>query len=203
MSSQAFVARLAVLALLMSTVGAAAQTGSAGAPSPPPSAVSSSQSSTTNSASAPAPEGFFPEPGLLSTAVDFVMDKAGDGTTRKSGFYPEFSNMITGAGWVSLGPGYRQYLRDDHVMLDTSAALSWRLYKMGQARVEFLDLAHDRLTLGIQGMWQDQTQVNFFGIGPDVTEDDQTQYRMQGFDLVGYGTYRATDWLAFDGTLGW
>jgi hypothetical protein len=104
---------------------------------------------------------------------------------------------------VSLGPGYRQYLRDDHVMFDTSAALSWRLYKMGQARVEFLDLARDRLTLGVQGMWQDQTQVNFFGIGPDVAEDDQTQYRMQSFDLVGYGTYRATDWLAFDGTFGW
>ena len=84
-----------------------------------------------------APDGFIKEPLFLSSSIDFLIDKFGDGTGEpKSGFCPEFSNMITGAGWVSVGPGYRQYLNDDHLLLDTSAAVSWRFYKMVQARVE-------------------------------------------------------------------
>ena len=46
-----------------------------------------------------------------------------------------------------------------------SAALSWHLYKMAQGRVELPKLADDHLVLGVQGMWQDETQVNYFGLG--------------------------------------
>jgi hypothetical protein len=149
-----------------------------------------------------APDGFFREPLFLSTGIDFLVDKFGDGTGEpKSGFYPELENMMTGAGWVSAGPGYRQYLKNDHLMLDTSAAISWRFYKMMQARVEGLDLVDGHLLVGAQAMWRDDTQVNFFGI-PGITTD-QTLYRMQSLDFVGYGTWYANDWLAFDATLGY
>ena len=141
-----------------------------------------------------APDGFIKEPLFLSSSIDFLIDKFGDGTGEpKSGFCPEFSNMITGAGWVSVGPGYRQYLNDDHLLLDTSAAVSWRFYKMMQARVEGLDLADGHLLLGAQGMWRDNTQVNFFGIGPDPVDADQIM-RLQALDLVGYGSWFFNDW---------
>ena len=121
--------------------------------------------------------GFLGEPGFLATAITFANDRFGDHAGQpKSGFYPELSNMITGSGWVSVGPGYRHYVADDRAFFDTSAALSWRLYKMGQVRFEMPRLANDHLTLGTQAMWQDNTQVNFFGIGPDVTEADRSQY---------------------------
>src|SRR5437762_332775 len=66
--------------------------------------------------------GFIGEPGFLTSAISFG-DRFGEGTGRpKNGFYPEVSNMITGSGWVSIGPGYRQYFADDKMMFETSAA---------------------------------------------------------------------------------
>ncbi|HEY3093608.1 MAG TPA: BamA/TamA family outer membrane protein [Vicinamibacterales bacterium] len=148
--------------------------------------------------------GFLGEPGFLATAITLANDRFGDHAGQpKSGFYPELSNMITGSGWVSLGPGYRQYFADDHAFIDTSAALSWRLYKMGQVRVELPRLAGDHLAIGTQAMWQDNTQVNYFGVGPDVVEDARSQYRMQTHDVVGYARATAREWLTLTGKLGW
>jgi hypothetical protein len=87
-------------------------------------------------------------------------------------------------------------------MFETSAALSWRLYKMGQARVEGQNLAGGHLLIGSQFMWQDETQVNYFGIGPRVLEDDRSQYRLQTHDLVGYATVTTNDWLSITGKAG-
>jgi hypothetical protein len=148
------------------------------------------------------PEGFFPEPGLLTLGIEYINDRFDDTGQPESGFYPEFSNMITGAGWISAGPGYRQYMFNRQLLFDTSAAISWRLYLMGQARIEAPELANDRLTIGFQTMWQDQTQVNFFGIGPDAVPEDKTHYRLQPLDYVGYAEYRPTESLSIDGTLG-
>jgi len=111
--------------------------------------------------------------------------------------------MITGAGWVSAGPGYRHYFSDDRIMLDASAALSWHLYKMGQARFELPTLANDHLIVGAQAMWQDATQVNYYGIGPDSLEENQSQYRLQSTDFVGYVTATPNYWLSITGELGW
>jgi len=150
------------------------------------------------------PEGLMSEPGFLSSAVGFANQFGEDGGTPKSGFYPELSNMITGSGWVSIGPGYRQYFaKNDRVMFDTSAAVSWRMYKMAQMRLERQQLADGHLVIGAQAMWQDNTQVNYFGVGPDVLEDDRSQYRMQSHDIVGYGTVTTTDWLTMTAKLGW
>jgi hypothetical protein len=150
------------------------------------------------------PAGLMSEPGFLSSAIAFVNGKVGDQTSApKSGFYPELSNMITGSGWVSVGPGYRHYFSDDRAFFDTSAAVSWRLYKMMQARFELPKLADGHLAVGTQGMWQDDTQVNYFGVGPNIVEDDRSQYRMQTHDIAGYATVTPKDWLSIRGTVGW
>ena len=199
------VVRLLMVHVLMLVVAsrALAQTDPANPPQPPASAASSSQSAA---ASPPplAPDGFIQEPLFLSNGIDFMLDKfSGGNGEAKSGFYPELSNMITGSGWLSVGPGYRQYLADRHVLLDGSAAVSWRFYKMVQGRAEFLPLTDDRLTFGTQVMWQDHTQVSYFGIGSGALDTDQSEYRMQSLDLVGYASARPNSWLTFDGTLGW
>ena len=194
-----------VLVLLVVS-GAAAQTDPANASAQTQAPIRGGRAPVPSPGASPpplAPDGFIKEPLFLSSSIDFLIDKFGDGTGEpKSGFYPEFSNMITGAGWVSVGPGYRQYLNNDHLLLDTSAAVSWRFYKMMQARVEGLDLADGHLLLGAQGMWRDNTQVNFFGIGQDPVDADQSQYRLQALDVVGYGSWFFNDWLRFDGTVG-
>ena len=136
--------------VLLLVSGAAAQTDPGNAPAQTQAPISGGTPTQLPGGSPPplAPDGFFGEPQFLSNGIDFLIDKVGDGTSEpKSGFYPELSNMITGAGWVSVGPGYRQYLNDDHLLLDTSAAVSWRFYKMLQARIEGPDLADDHCCL--------------------------------------------------------
>jgi len=159
-----------------------------GSPGPPPAAD----------------QGLFEEPDFLTRGIRFAVDKFGDGGGReKRGWYPELSNMITGSGFISLGPGYRHYLFHDRAFIDASTATSWHLYKMAQMRFEVGNVAHDHLTVGTQVMWQDNTQINYFGIGADTIEDDRSQYRLKSTDIVGYGIYRPSDALSIGAKAGW
>jgi len=151
------------------------------------------------------PHGFVDEPHVIGRAVDHADKYLGSGssTTQKDGFYPEFGNMVTGAGWISGGPGYRHHFLDGKLMVDGSAAISWRAYKTAQARVEAPKLAGNRLTIGARVQWQDLTQVNYFGIGPDSLEDERSEFRLKETDVAGYALVRANRWLTIGGRFGW
>jgi Omp85 superfamily domain len=199
-SSARLVARFAALTIALTFVSsqrsafAQATTPADPAPQAPPATTTTPQQ----------PAGLMSEPGFLSSAIGLANQFSDRDDSQKSGFYPELSNMITGSGWVSVGPGYRRYFgKDDLTMFDTSAAVSWHLYKMGQARLERQQLAGGHLTVGTQLFWQDNTQVNFFGIGPDVSDDDRSQYQMQSTDILGYATVTTKEWLTINGELGW
>jgi Omp85 superfamily domain len=139
--------------------------------------------------------GLFKEPELLASGINYALKKFDtDDQRNKSGFYVELSNMVTGSGWISAGPGYRRWFMNDKAFYDASAAVSWHLYTMAQTRVEAPDLGKHHLQVGVQVMYQDQTQVNFFGIGPD-SPDLKTQYRLKSTDTVGYASIQPwTNW---------
>src|SRR5687767_5823179 len=119
------------------------------------------------------------EPGPVTFVADFVGRFLGDGSGEdKTGFYPALGRIVSGAGWISIGPGYRQRLFGDRAVVDGSIAVSWRAYKQGQARFEFTDLANSRVAVGTQVLWQDLTQVNYFGNGPDSSVDGRSEYRL-------------------------
>src|SRR5581483_6729904 len=144
------------------------------------------------------------EPGFVSQGLDLATRVFGDGMTPpKTGFYPEFSNMITGSGVISVGPGYRYNFKNGNAFIDMSAAVSWHLYNMAQIRIEAPQLANDHVTFGAQAMYQDDTQVSYYGIGPDHVRGDQAQYRLKTADFVGYMAVRPVDWLSFDAEGGW
>ena len=147
--------------------------------------------------------GLFSEPRFIGRGIDFGTRTIGDGSGMKNGFYLELSNMVTGAGWISGGPGYRYWLFDDRAVVETSAAYSWRGYKMAQARFEFTRLAKSRVAVGSQARWQDYMQVSYFGDGPDTLESSRSEYRMRSTNVVGYGTVRPAQWLAVTGRIGW
>jgi hypothetical protein len=126
-----------------------------------------------------------------------------DSNELTDGLYPELSNLPTGSGWISLGPGYRHWFLEDRVFIDGSAAISWRAYKMAQARFELPRLARSRLLLGTQVRWQDLTQITFFGDGPDSLEENRSEYRLKSTNVSAYATVRPTEWLALGGRLGW
>ncbi len=151
----------------------------------------------------PLPTGLAPEPALLRKLMN-----ASDGSLPghgepADGLYVETGHMITGAGWISAGPGYHRHLLDDRALVDVSAAVSWRLYKAAQARLEFPGAAHGRLALGAAAVYQDSLQVNYFGLGADSLESDRTAYRLNDTDVFGYATARATRWLSVSGRVGW
>ena len=157
--------------------------------------------------SVPATEqtGFFTEPSIIGRALRFAhrVSTSDDGGEIHSGFYPELGDMITGAGWVSAGPGYRSWFMQDRVFVDASAAVSWRMYKMAQARLELPKLANDRVTIGTQIRWNDLTQVTYFGSGPDSLETNRSEYRLENANLTGYVVGKPVDWLAITGKVGW
>jgi hypothetical protein len=101
------------------------------------------------------------------------------------------------------GPGYRRWLLQDQALAEGSAAVSWRFYKMAQARFELPTLARGRLAIGTQARWQDLTQVTYFGEGPDTLEDTRSEYRLKSTNIVGYTVVRPKQWLAIGGRAGW
>ncbi len=149
-------------------------------------------------------QGLVSEPRVMGRAVTFANRWIGsDGSSPKDGFYPDFEDMVTGAGWISAGPGYRRHFVDRHLFVDGSAAISWRAYKDAQAHVELTDLAKNHATLGFQVHWQDLTQVSYFGIGADSLESQRSEFRLRDTDYTGYGTVRANRWLSVGGRFGW
>lgn len=145
----------------------------------------------------------FSEPKPVTLVLDTVNGLLGNGKDLdKSGFYPAFDKMVSGAGWISLGPGYRRRVFGNRAVVDASAAVSWRAYKRAQLRFEFPDLSSDRLSLGTQIAWQDVTQLHYFGPGPASIADMRTAYRLKTSEVSGYATYRPSPWLAVSAIAG-
>jgi hypothetical protein len=152
----------------------------------------------------PHAEAFFDEPGLLTSAFDF----AGRFTTRggggdSPGFYPKVGGMISGAGWISAGPGVRTDLFGGRARAAAYATVSWRGYVNADTSLEFPLLLGGRLAAGTEALWQDSLQVNYFGLGPDSSDDLRSQYRLQTMNVVGYARYRPQRWLALSAHVGW
>jgi len=134
--------------------------------------------------------GIFREPESFGRGINYAIERFGGEGPEKDGFYPEFGNMITGSGWLSVGPGFRKHFFGNGGFFDASTAVSWRAYKMAQARVEFSRLAGNHVTLGSQVMWQDLTQVNYFGLGPDSSLSAASNFRLRNTDAMAYAGIR-------------
>src|SRR5574341_907953 len=142
--------------------------------------------------------GFFTEPAIIGKTIRSGNRWLGvdDGGEISNGFYADIGGMITGAGWISGGPGYRHWLLGDQVLVDASAQLSWRMYKLVQARIEAPKLAGPHLAAGVEARWQDLTQVSYFGPGPDSVETNRSEYRVEYANVAGYLTAKPAPWLA-------
>ena len=141
----------------------------------------------------------FEESELIARGFNFagkyIKDRSGE---RTAGWYPVFKTNVTGDGWISLGGGYRSPLANRHLWVDTSAAYSWRGYKTAQTTFEVVDVGGSRVSIGTQLHWQDLTQIQYFGAGPDTSHDQRSDYRLSTTDLVGFASYRLTEFLTLD-----
>lgn len=148
-----------------------------------------------------APQGFLAEPAWMERAAVFADRHLGSGGSS-NGFYLSTKSPIQGAGWITIGPGYRHWYKQDSIFIDGSAGVSWRGYKMAQARLEFPKLLRSRLTLGTMYRWQDFRAVKTFGEGPDSSEDALASYHLRSQDVVGYATVPLVRWLTVNANAG-
>ena len=184
-SRLSFVALVLMLGATAPAAFAQAQPPAAGATSPPVE-----------------PPGLLPEPSAITRAINYADSKMNRGGEPRDGFYPEFGNMITGSGWISVGPGYRHRLLGGRARFDVSGAISWNLYRMAQAHFELPHLANDHLLVGAQVIYQDMLRVNYFGLGNTSRKSDRSGFRLKGTDILGYASVRATPWLSLNGRFG-
>jgi len=152
--------------------------------------------------SATEPQGFLAEPDLLTRAVLFADRHLGKGDLT-NGIYVDWGNMIPGAGWLSVGPGYRRWFAKDAFIVDGSAAISVNSYRAAQARAELPKLLKSRLSLGTKAVWQDFGRVDYFGAGPDTSFDAQSTYAIESTQLTAYAVLRPLRKLEVEGSIGW
>ena len=194
----AVIANLGFLFLCAAPPGAAAQD-----PGPPPRVVQ--RGGVEEPLPVPdgysEPQGFIAEPGLITRATLFADRHLGKGDLN-NGFYVDFGKMIPGAGWLSAGPGYRQWFGKDTVLLDGSAAYSWNGYKSAQARAVLPKFAKSRLALGTQVRWVDFGAIDYFGVGPDTLESNLTTFGIQATHVVAHATLRPARWFDIDAEIG-
>ena len=148
------------------------------------------------------PQGFIAEPSAVERAAVFA-DRNLSGGGHGNGFYVSTKSPIQGAGWLSLGPGYRHWYKNDAVLIDGSAGVSVRGYKVAQAQLEFPKLLRSRLQLGTIYRWQDFRSIKSYGVGPNTTEADASTYHLRSNNLGAYGTVRLLRSVSLDGNLGW
>ncbi|MEX2272610.1 MAG: BamA/TamA family outer membrane protein [Vicinamibacterales bacterium] len=149
------------------------------------------------------PQGFLREPDAVQRVILFGDRRLGNGELTNGWYIDTGHNMIPGAGWLSAGPGYRQWYANDRAVMDASAAISWHGYKTTQARVEFPRLAGGRFLVGSQMRWQDFPQVAYFGEGPASSKSNRSEYGLQSLNIVGYTTFRPVQWFGIGASVGW
>jgi hypothetical protein len=134
------------------------------------------------------PVGLLHEPSFITKPVDIFDRRVPSRREPKDGFYLELGNMITGAGWVAAGPGYRRHVLNDRAVVSASGALSVRLYRMARGGIEFPYLAGGHIRFGAQTLFRDALQVNYYGLGNDSNESDRSGYRLQTSDITTYAS---------------
>ena len=147
-------------------------------------------------------QGIAPEPDIITRAVLFADRQLGKGDLT-NGIYLDYTSMIPGAGWASVGPGYRHWYHKDSLFLDGSASISVNNYRVAQGRVELPTLLKSRVTLGVQARYQDFDNVDFFGAGPNSSAGLKTDYAIRSTQAAAYLTLRPLRWMALDTQVGW
>ena len=103
------------------------------------------------------------------------LDGIVEGRTLK--WHPFLQNAYSGGGFA-LGVGRAIYV-SPYNYFDVRGSYSIAGYK--RAEVEFVAprMFHRRAELTVLGGWREATQVGFYGLGPDTSDDDRTNYLFQ------------------------
>jgi hypothetical protein len=118
------------------------------------------------------------EPNRLERWMDFAEDRAIFILDRE-GFHPKLGSLTTGSGFA-YGLGFRDRdLFSNNGALELWAAGSVKRYWATEARLSFPRVADNHLYFEAWGSHRDYPQENFFGLGPDSSRDDRSDYAIR------------------------
>jgi hypothetical protein len=117
-------------------------------------------------------------------------------------FHFVIGDLRPGAG-IAIGFDYVQTgVAGGTFDLRAGSRLSHRLYQRHEVQIGIPRLAHDRVFADILFFHRSYTEIDYFGIGPDSTEENHSDYRISGPALYGTLGYRPNEKVAFGGRMG-
>jgi hypothetical protein len=147
---------------------------------------------------APTGEGFVDKMKRIAEELQIAERLNGD----VDGWYPRLGGMTTGSGFA-FGPGYRMHVTDRRIFVDVSAAMSPKLYKAFDAKVEWLQSNHPNVELWTNFRYQDFPQEDFFGFGSDSSAAARTNFALKSTDVTAMGIYHLRRWMRVGTELGY
>jgi len=140
------------------------------------------------------------EPKRLERWMDFAQDKAIFILDRE-GFHPKLGSLTTGSGFA-YGLGFR----DRDLFSNTGAVEIWaagsvKRYWATEARLKFPRVADNHLYFETWASHRDYPQENFFGLGPDSSRDDRSDYAIRTNHFGGRAGVRPFPHLLVGGGL--
>ena len=140
------------------------------------------------------------EPNRLERWMDFAQDKAIFILDRE-GFHPKLGSLTTGSGFA-YGLGFR----DRDLFSNTGAVEIWaagsvKRYWATEARLKFPRVADNHLYFETWASHRDYPQENFFGLGPDSSRDDRSDYAIRTNHFGGRAGVRPFPHLLVGGGL--
>jgi hypothetical protein len=142
------------------------------------------------------------EPKGMEKALLYIEDnRILERLTIADGWYPRIGGLTTGGGFAG-GAGYRKHLFNDQLFLNTSAAMSTKLYKEVMAEASYPRLWNDRLEIGTRFAWRDFPQEDFFGIGANSQLSTRTNYAYESTDISGRVAVKPLRWLRIGSDIG-
>ena len=140
------------------------------------------------------------EPNGLERALDFAEDRAIFILDRE-GFHPKLGSLTVGSGFA-YGLGFRDRdLLSNRGAVEIWAAGSVKRYWATEVRLRFPRLANNHLHLEAWGSHRDYPQENFFGLGPDSSRDDRSDYAIKTNHVGGRAGVRPFEHLLVGGGL--
>ena len=140
------------------------------------------------------------EPNRLERWMDFAQDKAIFILDRE-GFHPKLGSLTTGSGFA-YGLGFRDRdLFSNTGALEIWAAGSVKRYWATEARLKFPRVADNHLYFETWASHRDYPQENFFGLGPDSSRDDRSDYAIRTNHFGGRAGVRPFPHLLVGGGL--
>jgi hypothetical protein len=140
-------------------------------------------------------------PGRYEKAIASVLEGGWFMNASPHGLYPYFDSVYSGGGFT-LGAGYRRYYGDAS-FAELRGLYSAKNYK----KIEFHSVspghAGGLFDLEFLGGWTDATQIPYYGLGIDTTEDHATNFRIQRTYVRGGIKVKPSSWSYFRATSGY